>query len=192
MRSRLLTGAVLALIAFPAAASAAHFDQAPPVYNQTGTPFNVVPHGDGLSVSSGVAYKLSNETAWHRCLALTPTVTLNLPAGDYSIEIADDISRAWFDQNLPQDPTPECQETTAPKNRPVTVAWFYVRNPPPVDPKPLVDTCGPELARVAKLHRAAENGQASYERRHTASRRRAWRKAAAKYRTARRTFDKHC
>lgn len=182
---------VLLLLALPATASAAHTDPNAPIYNQTG-PVTLTLHSDGQSASSGVAYKLSTESAWHRCLSLNPTVTLTLPAGDYSLELADDISRQWFDENQPSDPTPECQETGAPKAQRVSTFTFYVRNPPPVEPKPLVDVCGPELAKAAKLHRKAESAQAHYRSRRTASRKRAWKKADATYRRARRAFDAHC
>jgi hypothetical protein len=194
MRPRLVLG--LLVLAFPAQAHAARFDQAPPTYNQTGAPLTFVLHGDGNSASSGVAYKLSSETAWHRCLPLNSTITLTLPAGDYTIQIADDSNRAWFDQNLPQSQTPECSETTAPLGRPISSGVFYVRNPPvvPARPsvKPVADRCGLELTKVSQLHRQAETAQDRYQHRRGAARRRAWKKADAAYRTARRAFDKHC
>jgi hypothetical protein len=185
---------VLAALVFPATASAAHFDTAPPINNATGDPLTFTIHADGQSASSGTAYKLSTETAWHRCLPYTTTVTITPPAGDYSIDVADDTSRQWFDEHQPASTTPECSQTTAPFAHALTTNWFYVRDRPKVEPppKPPVDTCGPILARVGRLHGLAELAQARYEHRRSAARRRAWRRARSAYAKARAGFDKRC
>ena len=39
-----------------------------------------------------VGYKLSTETAWHRCLQYGSAMLANLPDGTYTIEIADDVN----------------------------------------------------------------------------------------------------
>jgi hypothetical protein len=192
MRCRSLLVLAVALLA-PATAQAAHFDAPPPTYNTTGVPITFPLAADGHSVSSGVAYKLSTETAWHRCLAPGP-VTITPPAGDYTLQIADDTNRGWFDANLPQAQTPECGGAGAPLGRGVTVGYFYVRNAPPPEPRvtQAADACGLQLGRVATLHRKAETAQARYERRRTKARRRGWRAAVAAYSKARRAYDKRC
>jgi hypothetical protein len=193
MRRRLSLGALLVLLVAPAGARAAHFDAPPPPYDTSGVPFSFTVAPDGQSAASGVAYKLSSEAGWHRCLA-PGTVTLALPAGDYTVQIADDTDRAWFDENEAQASTPECAGATAPAGRAITTATFYVRDAPKPAPKAVrpADPCGDELARVARLHRAAETARARYRRRRTKTRRRASTAASSKYAKARRAYDRHC
>jgi hypothetical protein len=193
MRRRLSLGALLALLATPATARAAHFDAPPPPYDTSGAPISFTVSPDGQSAASGVAYKLSSDAGWHRCLA-PGTITLTLPAGDYTVQIADDTNRAWFDQNEPHASTPECGQGGAPAGRAITTATFYVRDAPKPAPKAVKpsDPCGNELGRVAQLHRAAETAQARYARRRTTARRRASKAATARYARARRAYDKHC
>lgn len=186
MRIPLVLGLLILLV--PASAQAARFEQAPQSVTAP-APVTFTLAADGQSVSSGVAYKLSTEQTWHRCLAPGP-ITLNLPPGGYRLDIADDTSRPWFDAHVPTSLTPECSETGAPWNRDVTSTFFSVRFPPPA-PAP-VDTCGPELGRVDRLQNRAEGLLIRYEHRRTKARRRAWKKAHDSYVKAWRSYRKRC
>jgi hypothetical protein len=171
---------IIGLLAVIADAHAARFEQAPPNTTPAGTPVTFTLATDGLTVSSGVAYKLSNEAGWHRCLA-PGKVSVSLPPGGYVLSIADDTSRPWFDANLPASTTPECQETTAPRNEPVSYATFVVQEPPAPRPPPVVDVCGGRLAKIDHLHQRLDGAELRYDRRHTKARRRAWQKARTAY-----------
>src|SRR3954451_12130484 len=98
---------LLLAAALPGQAAAARFDQPPPAEVAAGAPITFALSPSGFSVSSGVAVKLSNEPAWHRCLA-PGQYTATLPPGGYVVQIADDTNRPWFDANEPSATTPEC------------------------------------------------------------------------------------
>jgi hypothetical protein len=175
------------MLATSADAGAARFEQAPPSDNAAGAPVEFSLATDGLTVSSGVAYKLSNEASWHRCLA-PGKVSVSLPPGGYVLAIADDTSRPWFDANVPASTTPECQETTAPRNEPVSYATFVVHEPAAPPPPRVVDVCGNRLAKVDHLHQRLDGAEIRYEHRRTAARRRALKKARTAYLQAWRSY----
>jgi hypothetical protein len=91
----LATLTVGAVMAIASSAQAAYFSFVPPLYSNDGAgPFYY--SFESSSAASGpygwVAYKLSTEPDWHRCL-YTGRVTLsNLPDGVYSITISDDFN----------------------------------------------------------------------------------------------------
>src|SRR4051812_27724113 len=96
MSRRTVVAAVFTLaLAAPGQAHAARFDQPPAAEVTAGTPVSFTISPSGSSVSSGVAFKLSNEPSWRRCLA-PGQHTVTLPAGSYVVQIADDTNRAWF------------------------------------------------------------------------------------------------
>ena len=187
-RTVLATLFVLAL-AVPGQAEAARFDQPPPGEVTAGTPVTFTISPSGFSAASGVAFKLSNEPSWHRCLA-PGRYAVTPPAGSYVVQIADDTNRPWFDAHAPNETTPECNETTAPRNEPVVWAFFTVKSPPP--PPAPVDTCGPALTHVDTLQNRAETLLIRYERRRTKARRRAWKQAHDAYTRAWRAYRKRC
>src|SRR5439155_330272 len=90
------------------------------------------------------------------------TLTLTPPAGDYSIQIADDADLAWFQHGAPQTRPPvDCSQTTAPAGQAVSTYAFYVRDAPPPPPAPVVAprpaTCRDDAAshlRRATVRRA--------------------------------------
>ena len=91
-----VAGCLFALGLSANAAQAAEFTSTPgaSVFSSGAGPF-----GWGFASSSSasgemgwVGYKLSTETAWHRCLQYGSAMLANLPDGTYTIEIADDVN----------------------------------------------------------------------------------------------------
>jgi hypothetical protein len=85
--------AVVALfLAVATSAAGANFTQTPPAQTTDGAgPFTWSFVSDGTHAYSWVAYKLSTETEWHRCVANGAVTIENLPVGTYSIEITNDV-----------------------------------------------------------------------------------------------------
>lgn len=92
---------VAAGLALPASAGAAQFTTTP--YN--GQAFTSGTGPFGWSFQSGqsqngeygwVAYKLSTESSWHRCLRYANVQLAGLSPGTYSIQIGDDLNMDWL------------------------------------------------------------------------------------------------
>ncbi len=90
------------IFVFPTAAGAAVFTT--PTYN--GQTVTTSSPGWGFVSSSpqnerlgGVAYELSTDHVWHRCIQWGSASLSNLQPGTYSITISDDYSPVWFANN---------------------------------------------------------------------------------------------
>jgi hypothetical protein len=115
MRSLLVVaGAVLALVVGVSPALGARFvgsTYGGAKFVSGGGPFEwSFESGYSTGQYSGVAYRLSTESAWHRCLyphtsgeivrRVPERVVLSgLPEGTYTIEIADDQSKGWLQEH---------------------------------------------------------------------------------------------
>jgi hypothetical protein len=63
-----------------------------------------------------VAYRLSSEPGWHRCLKYGEAVLENVPPGKYRIEIANDLSMSWIAEHglLESGLVGECSDSDSP------------------------------------------------------------------------------
>src|SRR3954447_14679869 len=123
-----LAAASMCAAAFAGSAQAATVTSHPPQYvKPSAGPFTWT---FAPSVASApVAWKLSSETAWHRCTTDTSATFATLPEGRYSFSVADDL--------------PDCSpsDTTAPSTRAIVPARgdvVVVDGTPPVVPPPVV------------------------------------------------------
>lgn len=83
---------VAVFLAVATSAAGAIFTQAPPAQTTDGAgPFTWTFVSDGEHAYSWVAYKLSTESDWHRCVAKGVVTIEDLPVGTYSIEISNDV-----------------------------------------------------------------------------------------------------
>jgi hypothetical protein len=123
-----VAAATMGVAAFAGSAQAATVTSQPPPYAKPSAgPFTwtFAPSVAGAPV----AWKLSSETAWHRCTTDTSATFASLPEGRYSISVADDDPAC-----SPSDTTPPSTRTTVPGRGDVTV----VDGTPPVLPPPVV------------------------------------------------------
>jgi hypothetical protein len=123
-----LAAALIGTAALAGAARAATVTAHPPAYAKPSAgPFTwtFAPSG----ADAPVAWKLSSETAWHRCTTDTSATFATLPEGRYAISVADDDPDC-----SPGDTTPPPTRATVPGRGDVTV----VDGTPPVVPPPVV------------------------------------------------------
>jgi hypothetical protein len=133
-----LVAASVCVLGVASAAQAATITAYPPAYAKPGTgPFTwtfapSVP-------DTPVAWKLSSETAWHRCTTDTSATFASLPEGRYSLSVMDD--------------TPDCADTdtgqpVAPPLPPSRRPQLVVDGTPPVVPVPVVAVTGSPVPKV--------------------------------------------
>jgi PKD repeat protein len=98
-----VTGALIALGLTANSAQAAEFTNTP---GESVFASGVGPFAWGFQSSESasgengwVAYKLSTETTWHRCLQYGSAMLASLPDGTYTIEIADDLNVDWLNSH---------------------------------------------------------------------------------------------
>jgi hypothetical protein len=133
-----LAAATMGVAAFAGAAQAATVTSHPPQYVQPSAgPFTWT---FAPSVADApVAWKLSSETAWHRCTTDTSATFATLPEGTYSISVADD------------DPSCAPSDTTAPAGIITTTRGtsnVTVDGTPPVVPVPVVTAVAPGRYKI--------------------------------------------
>jgi hypothetical protein len=78
-----------------------------------------------------VAYHLSTERGWHRCLRYGEAALENVAPGKYRIEIADDLSMSWLAENglLESGFVGQCSDANSP-GTPVASDSFTVATSP--------------------------------------------------------------
>src|SRR3954447_23410242 len=133
-----LAAASMCAAAFAGSAQAATVTSHPPQYvKPSAGPFTWT---FGPSVAGApVAWKLSTETAWHRCTTDTSATFATLPEGRYSFSVADD------------DPACSPSDTTAPSTLITTTRGtsdVIVARPPPAPPAPVVAAVAPPTFRI--------------------------------------------
>src|SRR5690348_12907696 len=129
-----LTAATMGVAAFVGSARAASLTAHPPQYvKPSAGPFTwtFAPSAPGAPV----AWKLSSETAWHRCTNDTSATFTTLPEGTYSFSIADDDPGCFAGDTTPP-PTPVIITTHG-------SALVTVDGTPPVVPVPIVTALAP-------------------------------------------------
>jgi hypothetical protein len=129
-----LTAALLCPLGATGTAQAAHFTALPQaLFVQSGAgPFEWTFASDDPADPAGpVAYKLSTEEAWHRCVADGAASLSDLPEGRYTVTIADD----------PQPCSPDIPTVLGPPTA-TEISELVVDGTPPVIDEPLV-TIGP-------------------------------------------------
>jgi hypothetical protein len=91
-RAAISLAVIASFLAVVTSADAATLTQTPPAQVTDGAgPFTWSFVSDGTHAYSWVAYRLSTETGWHRCVANGMVTIENLPVGTYSIEITNDV-----------------------------------------------------------------------------------------------------
>src|SRR3954470_24485294 len=133
-----LAAASMCAAAFAGSAQAATVTSHPPQYvKPSAGPFTWT---FAPSVASApVAWKLSSETAWHRCTTDASATFATLPEGRYSFSVADDA--------------PDCSssDTSAPTTgirSTGVINGTVVDGTPPVVPVPIVTAIAPPLYKV--------------------------------------------
>src|SRR3954471_5433716 len=148
-----LAAASMCAAAFAGSAQAATVTSHPPQYvKPSAGPFTwtFAPSVAGAPVG----WKLSSETAWHRCTTDTSATFATLPEGRYSFSVADD------------DPACSPSDTTAPSTFITTTRGtsnVIVDGTPPVVPVPVVTALAPPSFRIETVGATdALSGIASY------------------------------
>lgn len=132
---------VVWLCSLPTLTLAASFSSQPAEYQRSGSgPFQWSFVTNGSGADSGVAYDVSTESGWHRCLAGIQNVSLSgLPDGRYTVAISDDLSINWYASmgQLYSGVLAPCGGSSAPADAPVE-SVMYVDSTPPVVTLPAV------------------------------------------------------
>src|SRR4051794_15974756 len=124
-----LAAASMCAAAFAGSARAATVTSHPPQYvKPSAGPFTWT-FAPSVVAGAPVAWKLSTETAWHRCTTAGSATFATLPEGRYSISVADDAPDC-----SPIDTTPPPTPVTTTRGADVVV----IDGTPPVVPPPVV------------------------------------------------------
>lgn len=211
------------LVAFGASsASAATFTQTPPATVTTSSgPFVFAWRTDNASRGEATAWKRSDESTWHRCVAGNGQATIPAqPAGTFTFDIADDVnvnyeaSQGQLYSGRTQEcmasppPPPQTQITRftltitdpAPPPSPVPPPTTTTAPAPaplaPVAPAPTARSSSPDCTRARRLVtvtlKVVSRSRAAVNRRSTRARRLALKRAKRKALAALLLRDRSC
>jgi hypothetical protein len=144
-----LTAVFICALGATGTARAATITAQPPAFGKPGAgplTWTFAPATPGAPV----AWRLSTETAWHRCTTDGTATFASLPEGRYTLLVADDA-----DDCVPGD-------TAAPVRRGVPSSAVVVDGTPPVMPAPTVTSLSGPTMRITAPATDALSGVASY------------------------------
>jgi hypothetical protein len=130
----IIAAAMLGALALAAQAAAATFTMTPVPQTTNGAgPFTWSFVSNGNQAYSWVAYKLSTEAYWHRCVPNGVVTLENLPIGTYSIEVTDDVDlEDWAARGLGNSLDAQACHMSPPPESPYVrrISSFSVIAPP--------------------------------------------------------------